>query len=134
MTDEPTNSRQIVEALYAATARGDWATAEAYLTDDFFITEATTTPMSGRYDGRGALHALYEKVFGLLNVAGLEVIDMTVGDTHVVCLLDMVLAGDPQVRLPIAEVFRMRGGKVCEIKPYYFDTAKLAGGLRPPQA
>ena len=134
MTDEPPNSRQIVEALYAASGRGDWATAETYLTEDFFITEATTTPMPGRYDGPGALRTLYEKVFGLLDVAKLEFIDMAVGDTHVVCLLDMILAGEPPVRLPIAEVFRMRGDKVCEIRPHYFDTAALASALRTPRA
>jgi len=134
MTDASPSSRQIVEALYAASGRGDWATAESYLTEDFFITEATTTPMPGRYEGRGALRTLYEKVFGLLDVARLEFIDMTVGENHVVCLLDMILAGDTPVRLPIAEVFRMRGDKVCEIRPHYFDTAPLAGALRHHRA
>ena len=134
MTDASPNSRQIVEALYAASAVSDWATVESHLTDDFFVTESDATPMAGRYDGRGALRALYEKVFGLLDVAGLEVIDMAVGDNNVVCLLNMVLAGDPPVKLPIAEVFRMRGDKVCEIRPHYFDPAPLAAALRHPQA
>jgi ketosteroid isomerase-like protein len=133
MTDAPPDSRQIVEALYAACARGDWPTAEAALTDDFFATEATNTPMPGRYEGRGGLRALHEKVIGLLDVTGFEFIDMTVGQNHVVCLLDMILAGDPPTHVPIAEVFRMRGDKVCEIRPHYFDTAPLAGALRTPR-
>jgi ketosteroid isomerase-like protein len=119
------DQKSIVQALYAATGQGDWATAEGYLTEDFFVTEAPHLPMAGCYRGRTAFRALYERVFAMIDVVGLEVHDIAVGDTHAVCILDMLLAGTPPVRVPIAEMFKFRDGKVCEIKPYYYDPALL---------
>jgi ketosteroid isomerase-like protein len=122
--------RSIVTALYAASGKGDWAAAEQMLTDDFFITEAPHVPMAGIFRGRQALQNLYKHVFGLIDVQGLEVHDVTVGDSHAVCLLDMLLPGTPPVRVALAEMFRFRGDQVCEIRPYYFDPAPLFKALR----
>jgi ketosteroid isomerase-like protein len=112
---------KIVRDLYAATGSANWALAESMLTEDFFITEAQTMPFAGVYRGRNALQQLFQIVMPMVDVIDLVIQEITVGGDYGVCLLDMVLAGNPPVRAPIAEMFRFRDGKVCEIKPYYFD-------------
>lgn len=126
--DRASRQRAIVEALYAATGRGDWAAAEAYLTPDFFITEADGLPFSGTYRGIGALRELYEKVLPMLAVEALEVTETTCGGDHAVTLLEFVLPGGARAR--IAEMFRFDGDRVCEIRPYYFDPAPIWAAAR----
>ena len=45
MTDD--EKMAFVQQLYATTGAGDFDTAEAMLTDDFFIIEAEGLPMAG---------------------------------------------------------------------------------------
>lgn len=116
---------ETVHALYAATGAGDFDSAEAYLTDDFFITEADDLPMKGVYRGRRALRDLYTKVFGILDVSALDVKAHCAGGDYVVTILALDFADKSLPRAEICEVFRFRGEKVCEIKPYYFDAAPV---------
>jgi ketosteroid isomerase-like protein len=134
-SDQEARNLRTIEALYAATGKGDWPTAESMLTEDFFITEADTTPFAGVYRGRKALHDLFMQVVKATGVTNLVIQQMTAGGNTVVVLLELVLGGPPETRVPIAEVFHLRDGKVCEIKPYYFDprpmcvaASKVAGG------
>ena len=118
--DEESNIRT-VKALYAATGTGDWPAAESMLTEDFLVTEAGTLPFGGVYRGRRALHELFMQVIPATGVTDLDIQQITAGGNTVVVLLDLVLGDSPGVRVPVAEVFQFRDGKVCEIKPYYFD-------------
>jgi len=115
----------IVEGLYAATGSGDFARAETFLTDDFFVTEAASLPMAGIYRGKTALQDLYTKVMGMMDVAGLEIHETTVGNEFAVTLVDFVFADPALARAEVAEMFRFRDGKICEIKPFYFDPATI---------
>jgi len=116
---------EIVHALYAATSVGDFDKAETFLTDDFFITEADGLPMSGVYRGRRALRDLYAKVFGMLDVASLDVKAHCAGGDYVVTILALDFADKRLARAELCEVFRFCGDKVCEIKPFYFDPAPV---------
>jgi ketosteroid isomerase-like protein len=134
MTSQVSSQREIVQALYRLCAQGDWASAEALLTEDFFVIEADSLPFAGVYRGRGGLRQIYEIVFGSLDIAAAEIHEITTGEEYAVTLLDMVLAGDPPVRVPITEVFRFRDGKVCEIRPHYFDPAPIVTAVRARSA
>jgi ketosteroid isomerase-like protein len=127
--DQEQRNLKVVEALYAATGQGDWSTAESLLTEDFFVTEADTTPFGGVYRGRRALHDLFMQVIPASGVTDLDIKQSTAGGDTVVVLLELVLGGPPEVRVPLAEVFRLRDGKICEIKPYYFDTRALCAAV-----
>ncbi len=118
-----------VEALFAATGSGDWATAEKMLTSDFFVTEADTLPFAGVYRGQKALQELFEIVMSSAGVVGFDLHQLTAGGDRVVALLDMLIEGPPPMRVPLAETFRFRDGKVCEIKPYYFDPRPLSDAV-----
>jgi ketosteroid isomerase-like protein len=119
MTDD--EKLAIVAELYASTGAGDFDTAERLLTDDFFIIEADGLPMAGEYRGKTALRGLYAHVFGTLKVADLEPEGMSVGGDYVVNLISFRFENPDLASAQLAEVFRFRGDKVCEIRPYYFD-------------
>lgn len=129
MADRAAEIRQIVDQLYALTGAGDWKAAEAHLTDDLFITEAEHLPFAGRYDGITALQQLYQTVIPLLQVESLDIIETCVGEDNAVTLVDLKLGGGHGVAR-VAEVFRFRGNKVCEIRPYYFDPGPVWAAAR----
>jgi ketosteroid isomerase-like protein len=120
---------KIIEALYAATGKGDWTAAESMVTEDFFVTEAGTMPFPGVFRGRKALHDLFMQLIPAAGVTKLDIQQSTAGGDTVVVLLDLVLGGPPEVRVPLAEVFHFRDGKVCEIKPYYFDPRPMCAAV-----
>jgi ketosteroid isomerase-like protein len=116
---------QLVDDLYAATGVGDFDKAEEYLTDDFFITEADTLPFAGVYRGRTALRDLYGKVMGMMDVSGLNRVETTSGGDYAVTILSFEFVDPKLAPAHLCELFRFRDGKVCEIRPYYFDPAPI---------
>jgi ketosteroid isomerase-like protein len=116
---------EIVDKLYGATGVGDFATAESMLTEDFFITEADSLPMAGTYRGRTALRDLFTQVMGMMDVAGLARGETMTGEDYAVCQVSFEFT-DPKLKpAELLEMFRFRDGKVCEIRPYYFDPAQI---------
>jgi ketosteroid isomerase-like protein len=124
----------IVEGLYAATGVGDFDKAETYLTDDFFITEADTMPFAGTYRGKTALRDLYTKVMAMMDVAGLEITQHVTGGDYAVTILQFTFADPSLAPAPLCELYRFRDGKVCEIKPYYFDPAPILAACKAKAA
>jgi predicted SnoaL-like aldol condensation-catalyzing enzyme len=120
---------KIVEALFAATGSGNWPAAEAMLTEDFFVTEAQGNPFAGVYRGRGALQKLFTEVVGAAGVTKMDVKQLTAGGDLVIAIVEMTLGGPPEGAVSLAEMFRIKNGKVCEIKPHYFDSAPLAAAV-----
>ena len=101
--DLETKNLQLVQALFDATGKGDWAAAENMLTSDFSVTEAGTLPFAGTYHGRGALQELFTLVMSAAGVTGLDIQQLTAGGDRVVALLEMILGGPPEVRVPLAD-------------------------------
>lgn len=114
-----------VDRLYATTAAGDWEGAAEMLTDDFVAVEADCLPMAGEYTGRNGLHDLFVKVMGMVDVVGLERTDLLIGEDSAIAVLKMQFADPSLAPAEIAEMFRFRDGKCCQIKPYYFDPASF---------
>lgn len=129
LIDIPTRNLATAEALYGATATGNWALAESMLCDDLVITEAETLPFAGTYEGKGALRALYAKVLSTsLGEARIEVLNRMAADNHVVYLLQLVPpVGEP---LELVEVFHFaEDGRVAAIKPYYYNSAAVTAAV-----
>lgn len=116
---------QLVDDLYAATGVGDFDKAEEYLTEDFFITEADMLPFAGVYRGRTALRELFTKVMGMMDVSGLHRVETTSGGDYAVTILSFEFVDPNLAPAHLCELFRFRDGKVCEIRPYYFDPATV---------
>lgn len=137
--DLEARNRQTVLALYKATGKGDWAKAASLMTEDVLIREAPTLPFAGEYRGVAAMRELFARVRAT-GVVGVKMHQATAGGDWVVVLLDLLYEGDPPVRAPLAESFRLQNGKVCEIVPYYFDSsvvvaaaARQAASAPPPR-
>ncbi|WP_068071692.1 nuclear transport factor 2 family protein [Novosphingobium lentum] len=125
---------EFVDRLYEVSGAGDWDAAAAMLTDDFFITEADPLPYAGVYRGKSALQDLYTKVMGMMDVVGLDRVQTTVGGDFAVCLLSFSFADPALAPGELAEMYRFRGDKVCEIRPYYFDPAQIVAACEAKQA
>ena len=123
-----------IDRLYAATAEGDWDTVGAMVTDDLLITEAAGLPMAGEYRGKNALRDLFVQVFDTLSVAGLDRGQTVVGGDHAGSFVTMRFTGEGLAPAELFEMFRFRDGKVCEIKPYYFDPAPVLAAAAAKQA
>lgn len=128
-TDAVTRNLATAEALYAATATGNWPLAESMLCEDLVITEAETLPFAGTYSGKGALRELYAKVLSTsLGEARIEVLNKMAAANHVVYLLQLVPpVGEP---LELVEVFHFaEDGRVASIKPYYYNSAAVTAAV-----
>jgi ketosteroid isomerase-like protein len=124
----------IVEGLYAASGAGDFDKAEEYLTDDFFITEADSLPYAGVFSGRTALRDLFAKVMSMMDVEGFDIEGQTVGGDYAIAILAFKFK-DPSLKpARLCELFRFRGDKICEIRPYYFDPATIVAACKAKAA
>jgi len=129
MPDRHARIIDLVGQLYARTQAGDWSAAEAQLTDDFIAVEADHLPFAGTYSGKGALRTLFEKVMGMVDVSDMQIHAITASEEHAVALVDLVFARPENSRARIAEMFRFRGDLVCEIRPFYFDSAPVMAAV-----
>ena len=88
----------------------------------------------GTYRGKRALRELYSKVMGMVDVVGLERKAACVGGDHVIVLVDLAFADPSLKRAEVSEVFRFRGDKVCEIRPFYFEPGVLLAAVAAKRA
>jgi ketosteroid isomerase-like protein len=58
----------------------------------------------------------------------LTVDELIVDGERAVGLVNLTLRGR-EIQSSVAEVWRVRGGRVVEIRPYYFDTAAILGPI-----
>lgn len=123
MSMSPEETVAFVDALYGAAGAGDWEATSAMLTEDFVAYEADGLPMAGAYRGKNGLKDLFERVMGMVDVVALDRSALPVGEDCAIAVLTMRFA-DPALKpAELCEMFRFRGGKCCEIKPYYYDPA-----------
>ena len=61
----------------------------------------------------------------MIDVTELDRVETTTGADHAVTILSFRFADPSLAPGELCEVFRFREGKVCEIKPYYFDPATM---------
>ena len=111
----------LVRQHYALNFAGDHAAARELLTDDFEITIPAFMPFGGTYTGKDAFKQLIPIVVAALAVEKIEHVATTIGDGYAMELVEFTLDGHDGPPLPVAEVLRFRDGKICEIRPYYYD-------------
>ena len=120
----------LLDKLYTAASVGDFDLAETMLTDDVVITEADTLPMAGVYRGKTALRELFTNVMGMMDVAGLERGPTMAAADQAVAIVRFLFSDPNLAPAELCEWFRFRDGKVCEIKPYYFDPAPIVAACQ----
>lgn len=113
--------KAIVEAIYSASAIGDFETVESHLTEDFRVEEADLLPFSGVYQGRQCLRELFPIVMGAMGVTGMERGEMLVGEHSVANKVSLTFDNPDVKPVELMEVLIFDGDKCREIRPYYFD-------------
>ncbi len=111
----------LVRRHYALNYSGDHAAARELLTDDFSITIPSYMPFGGTWRGKDAFLELIPLVRDAIAVEKLDFIATTVGGDYAIELVEFTLEGHDGPPLPVAEMIRFRDGKICEIRPHYYD-------------
>jgi ketosteroid isomerase-like protein len=119
MTTSAANEK-LVGDLFAAAGGGDWAKVATLITTDFKFIESPCLPVGGTYHGIREYEAFFTSVREGAGTIDADFISMTSSETHVVALLVLHFK-DHGVSTPIAETFRVRDGRICEIMPYFFN-------------
>ncbi|MEZ5459735.1 MAG: alpha/beta hydrolase fold domain-containing protein [Steroidobacteraceae bacterium] len=114
------------QRMYQLALTGDFKTVETLVTDDFAIHEASALPFGGTYRGKGALQELLVKIGGMLKLKDVRFGGFMEEGDSVVSLLELVVdRGGRDEIIPLMERIRFRGALICELQPFYFDSAQV---------
>jgi ketosteroid isomerase-like protein len=116
---------ELVNSFYSLSAAGDHAAAGELLTEDFSITIPSYMPFAGVYQGKDAFRKLIPIVVESIAVSSMKFVATTVGDDHVVKIVEFTLNGHDGPPIPVVEVTCFRGNLICEIRPYYHDARPM---------
>lgn len=117
--------------LYQLALGGDFAGAEALVTEDFVIREASNLPFAGTFRGKGALRELLTKVGAMLKLKDVRFGGFAECGDFVIVPIDLVVeaegpGGMREEVIPLLERLRFRGGLICELQPFYFDASRVS--------
>ncbi len=127
MNTKPTKTaRQVVEDAYAALfQRGDLDGFLADFDENSELTEAESLPYGGTFRGREAIKAGIQNVFGYWNGLSFNTDAIVYGDEYVMAygrFRATANATGKTLDIPLAEVWRIKNGKVLLCSPIYSDT------------
>ena len=125
--DRDANESLVRQFLAAATV-GDRDTLARLAAPDITVIEAASLPFGGRHVGLDAFQTLVRRVFTTLEDTRLSLDQFIPGPDCVMVLARLhgrSRRDGSDVEMPIAELWRITGGLVSEITPYYFDTALM---------
>lgn len=117
-----------LQAYWQAMDRYDIDAALQTVDEACVIHTPDSLPYGGTYKGHDEIRQFWGVFFQIYDrpePIGLQL--LTVGD-YIICLLTLKtrLSSGAELEMPMAETFKLRNGKLVEIRPYYFDTAKMA--------
>jgi len=122
------SNKEKVQAMFDAMAAGDFELMQSYLHPDVIVTEAECLPYPGIHKGPDAYIKLVHKVVGTWDDLQLSVNAMAEAGDMVMVVSEFAGKNKMGVafNMPMTEVFYFTDGKISEVRPYYFDTHKLA--------
>lgn len=124
----PSTNREIIQAVFDASAEQDWDKVKSLVHDDIQVYEADSLPYAGVFKGPEQFVALIQQVFSTWEDVDHTINHIVADGEFVVILANMAGRAKTTGRtfsVPMAEVWRFRDGKVSEIRPHYFDTKAL---------
>ncbi|WP_062380391.1 nuclear transport factor 2 family protein [Pseudomonas abietaniphila] len=127
--DENNTNASTLRAFYDAIFSNDWAAIGRLVTDDLVIYEADGLPYRGVYHGIEQLQSLFGTVVSYWNDLKISVVAVTSGEGYAIGLLQfegVAKASGTRVSMPVAEVTQFKEGRICSIKPIYWDTQLIA--------
>ncbi len=121
-------NKDIVLAFLDASVRGDEEAMKELLHPEVQVIEADSLPYGGVSRGPDEFLELIRRVFKTWENTEVSVKQVFADGDHVVLLAEMTGRGrgtGKAFSMPIAEVWRLEGGKIREVRPFYFDTKLL---------
>ena len=125
MTAQKT-SRQVVDDAYAAIlGRGDIDAFLADFADDAVMVEAASLPYGGTFTGPSAIKAAMIRVFDYWTDFSYTIEHIVYDDAWVMAYGTFAATASrsgKRVAMPLAEIWKIRDGKVTMVSPIYSDT------------
>jgi uncharacterized protein len=110
-----------VGSFYAAVDRGDLHAAADVFDDDIVIIEPPGHPAAGVHRGKAEILAAMPEIMAAMGWRATTVHQLIADADTVVALLGIGLTAPDGalIDMAIAEVWRLRAGKVIEVQPFY---------------
>lgn len=118
---------RIVQAVYEAGMRGDLPALLEHLDPEVVTYESDALPYAGVYRGHAGFVQLMERIFGLFRL-DLRVDEFVDSGDRVVALVNgqfIPQDGSAPIPVEIAECWTLRGHKIVEVRPYYWNPELL---------
>ncbi len=123
----------IVKRFYQYLADGDRDGAYANIVaEDCVLHETGVLPYGGVYHGRALMKATLAGVVAGFDEFACEIRNYLAGGDEVVVHLEIAGVGRVSrkpFKVPIMELWRIRDGKVVELRPFLYDAAAIADAL-----
>jgi uncharacterized protein len=123
--------RTLVDRFYAASLAADIDAVANVLAEDVVIIEAPSLPYGGAHTGRPQALALLSQLYSGIDLDSIPPPEVLAGGDRAAAFVEVAFRhpdGGTNV-ISVVETFRVRDGRIVEIKPYYFDTAAMAASL-----
>lgn len=122
-------AKEVVAEYYRTALAGEIESMKVLLDPNIRVIEANSLPYGGVWEGVDEFLKLLAIVFEVWKDCQVKVKHLVADDDWVVALTEMsgvgVGSGIP-FKMPLAEVYRVKDGRIVEITPYYLDAKVLS--------
>lgn len=127
MTREETRNIDIIRTAYESMLKGDVDGFYAAVTEGTEFHEAASLPYGGVYRGVAAVRKGVQRMFSSWDDFSFQILQYSAGGDLV--FVNVMISGvgrktGKSFSMPIIEMWRLKNGKITEIRPFYFDTAR----------
>lgn len=123
----------VIKRFYQYLADNDRDGAyENIIAEDCVLHEAEALPYGGVYHGRDVMKEVLAGVIGSFDEFEFEIFNYLAGGDEVVVHLRIAGVGRESRKpfsTPIMELWRIRDGKVVELRPFLYDAASIVDAL-----
>jgi uncharacterized protein len=127
------SARQVVDDAYTALFKQN--DLDGFLRDfddESELVEAKSLPYGGVFRGRATIKAAIRNVFGYWSVFSYDIESIVYGDEYIIAYGHFRATSSrtgKKIDMPLAEVWRIRNGKVRLCSPIYSDTHAAVAAL-----
>jgi uncharacterized protein len=121
---------KIIKTFYEYLAKGDrdWIYANL-IADDIELIEPPSLPYGGIYRGKDLVRRTLKTVVETWDNMEFEIVNYLAGGDSVVVHAYLGCTGrrtGKSFHIPMMELWRIRDGRIIELRPFFHDTARMA--------
>ena len=127
MISEEQRNIDIIRTAYGEMMKGNTEAFYSIMTDETEFHEAPSLPYAGTYRGRAQVERGINKMFRSWDDFSFQLLQYGAGGDLV--FVHVMISGvgrktGKSFSMPIVEMWRLKDGKVTEVRPFYFDTTR----------